>query len=38
MPDAYHEVLEQGAEDVRDSPPTPAESIDAVTTHGASAD
>lgn len=38
MPDAYHEVLEQGAEDVRDSPPARAESVDAVATHGASAD
>lgn len=38
MPDAYHEVLEQGAEDVRDSPPARAEAVDTVATHGASAD
>ena len=39
MPDAYHEVItERGAEDVRDSPPAPADSTDAPTTPGASAD
>lgn len=38
MPDAYHAVLEGGAEDVRDSPPARAEAVDTVATHGASAD
>ncbi|WP_336362841.1 glutamate synthase large subunit [Halalkalicoccus salilacus] len=34
MPDAYHEVLEQGAEDVRDSPPARAESADTTAAGG----
>jgi glutamate synthase (NADPH/NADH) large chain len=39
MPDAYHEVItERDAEDVRDFPPAPADTTDAVTTYGASAD
>ncbi|MCL7416297.1 MAG: glutamate synthase large subunit [Halalkalicoccus sp.] len=38
MPDAYNEVLSQGAEDVRDTPPARAESIETVSTGGVSAD
>ncbi|MFC6904909.1 glutamate synthase large subunit [Halalkalicoccus tibetensis] len=38
MPDAYSEVLEQGAEDVRDSPPARPESTDPTAAGGVSAD
>ncbi len=38
MPDAYHEVLREGAEDVRDTPPAAAEATDTAVASGLSAD